>query len=43
MFKVMFFLAALGSPEGGAAMGDQPNYLDMSRTHVLFVEETVAI
>ena len=33
------FQAALGSPEGAAAIGDQPNYLDMARTHVLFVEE----
>jgi uncharacterized protein (TIGR02118 family) len=33
------FQTALGSPEGGAAIGDQPNYLDMARTHVLFVEE----
>ena len=37
------FQAALGSPEGAAAIGDQPNYLDMDRTHVLFVEENAVI
>jgi len=37
------FQAALGSAEGAAALGDQPNYLDMDRTHVLFVEESPII
>ena len=37
------FQAALGSPEAAAALGDQPNYLDMSRTHMLFVEEISGI
>jgi uncharacterized protein (TIGR02118 family) len=33
------FQQALGSAEGVAALADQSNYLDMERTHVLFVEE----
>jgi uncharacterized protein (TIGR02118 family) len=33
------FQQALGTPEGVAALSDQSNYLDMDRTHVLFVEE----
>lgn len=33
------FQEALGSVEGVAALSDQSNYLDMERTHVLFVEE----
>lgn len=37
------FQSALGSPEGVAALADQPNYLDMERTHALIVEETVVI
>ena len=35
------FQAALGTPEGMAAMADQANYLDMARSHPLIVEETV--
>ena len=37
------FQSALGSPEGAAALGDQPNYLDMNRTHALFMEEKAVI
>lgn len=37
------FQSALGTPEAAAALGDQPNYLDMARTHMLFVEETSGI
>jgi len=37
------FQAAIGSAEGAAALGDQPNYLDMSRTHALFVDEKTVI
>jgi uncharacterized protein (TIGR02118 family) len=33
------FQAALGSPEGQAALADQPNYVDTSRTHALVVDE----
>jgi uncharacterized protein (TIGR02118 family) len=33
------FQAALGSPEGSVALADQANYLDMSRTHALVMEE----
>ena len=35
------FQAALGSPEGGAALADQANYLDLGRTHALVVDEHV--
>ncbi len=37
------FQAALGTPAGAAALDDQPNYLDMTRTHVLFVDERKVI
>jgi uncharacterized protein (TIGR02118 family) len=33
------FQAALASPEGVAAVADLANYLDMSRTHALVMEE----
>jgi uncharacterized protein (TIGR02118 family) len=33
------FQAALGTPEGGAALADQANYLDLTRSHVLIVDE----
>lgn len=33
------FRAALASPEGVAALADQANYLDMTRTHALMVVE----
>jgi uncharacterized protein (TIGR02118 family) len=35
------FQAAIASPEGTAALADQPNYLDMARTHALVVDECV--
>ena len=35
------FQAAIGSPEGGAALADQANYLDLGRTHALVVDEHV--
>ena len=34
------FQAAIATPEGGAALADQANYVDLERTHVLFVDET---
>lgn len=37
------FQAALETPGGAAALEDQPNYLDMTRTHVLFVDERSVI
>ena len=37
------FEAAFTTPEGIAALQDQPNYLDMERTHMLFVNEKVVI
>ncbi|MGQ0648639.1 MAG: EthD family reductase [Gemmatimonadaceae bacterium] len=37
------FQQALGSAEGAAALSDQHNYLDMERTHVLFMEEVAVI
>ena len=37
------FQAALVSQEGVAVLADQANYLDMERTHVLIVDETVMI
>jgi len=33
------FQAAVGSSQGETALGDQANYLDMTRTHALFMEE----
>jgi len=33
------FQAALGSSEGQAALADQANYLDTSRSHALVVDE----
>jgi uncharacterized protein (TIGR02118 family) len=35
------FRTAIASPEGAAALADQPNYLDMARTHALLVDERV--
>ena len=35
------FQTALTTEEGKAALADQPNYLDMNRTHLLIVEELV--
>ena len=35
------FQAALTTEEGKAALADQPNYLDMTRTHMLIVDEQV--
>jgi uncharacterized protein (TIGR02118 family) len=37
------FQAALGTPEGGAALDDQANYLDAGRTHVLVVGEQAVL
>lgn len=37
------FQKALGSPEGGAALADQPNYVDMGKTHFLIVDENKAL
>jgi len=37
------FQTALTSPEGVAALRDQANYLDLARTHVLFVNELHAL
>ena len=37
------FQSALGTPEGGAALADQANYLDMGRTHVLIVGEQAVL
>ncbi|HEX8693789.1 MAG TPA: EthD family reductase [Longimicrobium sp.] len=37
------FQAAVATPEGSAALADQANYLDMERTHMLFVEETAGL
>jgi uncharacterized protein (TIGR02118 family) len=37
------FQAALVSPEGVAVLGDQANYLDLERTHVLIMDEAVII
>lgn len=37
------FQEALGSPAGVAALEDQKNYLDMERTHVLFIEEIAVL
>ena len=37
------FQAALVSPEGVAVLGDQANYLDLERTHVLFMDEAEII
>lgn len=37
------FQAALATPDAAAALGDQPNYLDMARTHMLIVDENVVI
>jgi uncharacterized protein (TIGR02118 family) len=35
------FQAALTTDEGKAALADQPNYLDMVRTHMLIVADQV--
>ena len=35
------FQAALTTDEGKAALADQPNYLDMTRTHMLIVDELI--
>ena len=35
------FQGAIASAEGAAALADQPNYLDMDRTHALLVDERV--
>jgi len=35
------FQAALISDEGKVVLADQPNYLDMTRTHMLIVDEQV--
>ncbi len=35
------FQAAIASSAGQAALADQANYLDVDRTHLLFVEENV--
>ena len=35
------FQTALTTSEGKAALADQPNYLDMTRTHMLIVDEQV--
>ena len=37
------FQAALGTPEGSAALADQANYLDMRHTHVLMVDERTVL
>ena len=37
------FQAALGTPEGTAALADQANYLDMGRTHALIVDERTVL
>ena len=37
------FQAALGTAEGQAALADQPNYLDMDRTYMLFMDEKTVI
>jgi uncharacterized protein (TIGR02118 family) len=37
------FQAAVGSPEGAAVFGDQPNFLDMTRTHALFMDEKTVL
>jgi uncharacterized protein (TIGR02118 family) len=37
------FQAALVSPEGVAVLGDQANYLDLERTHVLIMDEAEII
>lgn len=37
------FQEAIGSPAGAAALGDQPNYLDMTRTHALIMDERTVI
>jgi uncharacterized protein (TIGR02118 family) len=41
--SVESFQSAVGSTEGVAALGDQPNYLDMNRTHALFMDEKTVI
>ena len=35
------FQAALVTAEGKTTLADQPNYLDMARTHMLIVDEQV--
>ena len=37
------FQAALITDDGKAALADQPNYLDMKRTHMLIVDEQVVL
>ena len=37
------FQAALGTPEGRAALADQANYLDLTRTHLLFMDELLVV
>ena len=37
------FQAAVGSAQGATVLADQPNYLDMTRTHPLFVDEKTVI
>ena len=37
------FQSAVATPEGGAALADQPNYLDMDRTHMLIMEGIVVL
>lgn len=37
------FERALGSPEGEAAICDQPNYVDGGKTHFLVVDENKAL
>lgn len=37
------FEFALGSPEGEAAICDQPNYVDGGKTHFLVVDENKAL
>lgn len=37
------FQSALVSPEGIAVLGDQANYLDLERTHVLIMDEAVIV
>ncbi|HJU64755.1 MAG TPA: EthD family reductase [Gemmatimonadaceae bacterium] len=39
--SVESFQAAVASAEGQKALSDQANYLDLGRTHVLFMEENV--
>ena len=37
------FQAAVETPEGAAVFADQPNFLDMTRTHPLFMDEKTIV